>query len=69
MQNYTLEDGAVLLEPDVREYFPDSQAVNQTLRSLIALMTELPDVPQKKRTSRKKSSASSQKEVKNYVTD
>ena len=34
---FTLEDGAVLLEPDVREYFPTSESVNDTLRSLIAL--------------------------------
>ena len=34
---FTLEDGAVLLEPDVREYFPTSESVNETLRSLIAL--------------------------------
>lgn len=30
----------VLLEPDVHEYFPDSQAVNQALRALIALVPE-----------------------------
>jgi len=35
---FTLEDGAVLLEPDVREYFPNSEAVNAALRSLIALI-------------------------------
>jgi len=35
---FTLEDGAVMLEPDVREYFPDSDAVNNALRSLIALI-------------------------------
>ncbi len=35
---FTLEDGAVMLEPDVREYFPDSEAVNSALRSLIALI-------------------------------
>lgn len=34
---FTLEEGAVLLEPDVREYFPTSESVNDTLRSLIAL--------------------------------
>lgn len=33
---FTLEDGAVLLEPDVREFFPDSEAVNEALRGLIA---------------------------------
>jgi hypothetical protein len=38
VQHFTLEEGAVLLEPDVREYFPDSEAVNQTLRGLISLL-------------------------------
>lgn len=38
-ENYfTLQDGAVMLEPDVRQYFPDSQSVNAALRSLIALI-------------------------------
>jgi hypothetical protein len=37
---FTLEDGAVMLEPDVREYFPDSDAVNKTLRTLISLVPE-----------------------------
>ncbi|WP_417911578.1 hypothetical protein [Candidatus Electronema sp. TJ] len=35
---FTLEDGAVLLTPDVREYFPDSESVNRALRGLIALL-------------------------------
>ncbi len=34
----------VVLEPDVYEYFPSSQAVNQALRTLISL------VPEKRRT-------------------
>lgn len=29
------KEGAVVLEPDVREYFPDSESVNAALRSLI----------------------------------
>ncbi|MBI1876718.1 MAG: hypothetical protein HYR94_00485 [Chloroflexi bacterium] len=40
VQYFTLEDGAVLLEPDVREYFPDSEAVNKALRCLIPLMSK-----------------------------
>ncbi len=32
------KEGAVILEPDVRQYFPDSESVNATLRSLIQLM-------------------------------
>jgi hypothetical protein len=38
IQYFTLEDGAVMLEPDVREYFPDSESVNKALRSLIAIV-------------------------------
>jgi hypothetical protein len=38
VQHFELEDGAVMLEPDVREYFPDSAAVNNALRCLIPLM-------------------------------
>ena len=37
VKHFTLEDGAVFLEPDVREYFPDTEAVNNALRGLIAL--------------------------------
>jgi len=48
-QHFTLEDGAVMLEPDVREVFPDSEAVNKALRSLIAL------IPAKSRAATKKS--------------
>lgn len=32
------KEGAVVLEPDVREYFPDSESVNRTLRCLIPLL-------------------------------
>ena len=38
VQHFQLEDGAVLLEPDVRRYFPDSEAVNKALRCLIPLL-------------------------------
>jgi hypothetical protein len=47
VQHFKLEDGAVMLEPDVRAYFPDSESVNSVLRSLITL------VPPKRRTSAK----------------
>jgi hypothetical protein len=29
---------AITLDPDVREYFPDSESVNRALRGLIALI-------------------------------
>lgn len=35
VQFFKLEDGAVMLEPDVRKYFPNSDSVNKALRSLI----------------------------------
>ena len=37
-QHFTLAEGAVMLEPEVREYFPTSESVNQALRSLITLI-------------------------------
>jgi hypothetical protein len=40
--------GAVVLEPDIRAYFPDSESVNRALRCLIPLL------PQKHRTKAKK---------------
>ena len=40
VQHFKLEDGAVMLEPDVREYFPDSEAVNTALRCLIPLLSK-----------------------------
>lgn len=40
VQHFTLEEGAVMLEPDVQAYFPDSDSVNKALRGLIALIPE-----------------------------
>ena len=42
VNHYTLAEGTVLLAPDVREYFTDSQAVNEALRSLIRLKEKVP---------------------------
>ncbi len=42
------KEGAVILEPDIRAYFPDSESVNRTLRCLIPLL------PQKRRAKAKK---------------
>lgn len=38
VQYFKLEDGAVMLEPDVRKYFPNSESVNKVLRSLIEII-------------------------------
>ena len=40
--------GAVILAPDVQEFFPDAESVNTTLRTLIRL------VPNKRRANLKK---------------
>lgn len=52
VQHFKLEDGAVMLEPDVREYFPTSEAVNQALRCLIPLL------PGKRRVKQRRAGAS-----------
>ena len=35
-------EGAIVLEPDVLRYFPDSESVNRALRTLIALFPKEP---------------------------
>src|SRR5215210_3419412 len=42
VQHVTRPEGTITLDPDVREYFPDAEAVNTALRTLIHL------VPRKK---------------------
>lgn len=37
VQYFTLEDGAIMLDRDVREYFRDAETVNRALRTLISL--------------------------------
>ena len=48
VQYFKLEDGAVILEPDVKKYFPTSDAVNKALRSLIEI------IPAKRSAGRRK---------------
>ena len=36
VQYFTQEDGSVMLDPDVKAHFTDSESVNKALRSLIA---------------------------------
>ncbi len=40
VKEYELDAGIILLAPDLRPYFPDSESVNRTLRSLIALILQ-----------------------------
>lgn len=42
VNHYPLTEGTVLLTPDVQEYFSDSEAVNEALRSLIQLTEKVP---------------------------
>ena len=48
-------EGGVVLAPDAREYFPDSESVNTALRSLIKL------IPGKRRPTRKRAQESETK--------
>lgn len=38
IQYFTLEDGAVMLEPEVRKYFPDAASVNKARKTLIEIL-------------------------------
>lgn len=40
VQDFVPKENTVLLDPDVKAYFPDSESVNRTLRSLIDLIPE-----------------------------
>jgi len=42
VKQYMLAEGTILLAPDVAEYFPDSESVNEALRTLIQLMDKMP---------------------------
>ncbi len=42
VQHFKLEEGAVMLDPEVRQYFPDSETVNNALRMLISLIPKEP---------------------------
>lgn len=54
VQQVMFEPGTVRIEPDVQVYFPDAQAVNRALRSLMSIMEQLPDATRKKRRTRVK---------------
>ncbi len=43
-QVFPAEEGVVILSEDVREFFPDSETVNNTLRTLISLIPEKHEV-------------------------
>jgi len=53
VQNFKLEEGAVVLAQDVREYFPDAESVNNALRTLISIAPKAHKKTGKTRTSPK----------------
>ncbi len=40
VRDFVLPEGAVVLAPDARAYFPDAEAVNRTLHGLIRLVPQ-----------------------------
>ena len=40
VKQFVLRENVVVLDPDVKVYFPDSESVNRALRSLIELIPE-----------------------------
>ena len=40
VEHFTLDENAVVIDPDVRQYFPDAESVNNALRSLIAIASK-----------------------------
>ena len=42
IQNFKLEEGAIVLDQDVREYFTSAEAVNNALRALISILPPKP---------------------------
>jgi hypothetical protein len=41
VHHYCPPEGSVVLDADLRLYFPDSESVNQTLRALVTLLSRL----------------------------
>lgn len=41
---YTMPEGAIILDPDLRPYFPDAATVNRALRVLVELIPNSPPV-------------------------
>ena len=53
VQHFKLEEGAVMLQPDVRQYFSSSESVNSALRSLIQLTKLVPSKGKDKKSARR----------------
>lgn len=50
VQHFSLKEGTIMLEPDVQQYFPDSESVNKALRTLITLMPNKASKPKTAKT-------------------
>lgn len=57
VRRFKPEEAAIMLEPDVLEYFPDSEAVNNALRCLIPLIQKKTWRKRKAKEKQKKSLA------------
>ena len=40
VENFPEDDNVIILDPDVKKYFPTSESVNYTLRNLIKLIPQ-----------------------------
>jgi hypothetical protein len=52
-QRYAAGTNVVVLDPDVAEYFPDQKSVNDSLRSLIAIVQRQSKATSRRRTTRR----------------
>lgn len=57
VEHHGPEQDTIRLEPDVQKWFPDSDAVNQALRSLIQLMEQMPETQQRPNLHKEKAEA------------
>lgn len=49
VQYFSLEDGAVMLDPEVKKYFPDSESVNKALKHLIEIIPSMKHVSNRRK--------------------
>ena len=60
-QHILFEPGTIRLDPDVSACFPDAQAVNQALRSLMAIARRVRERPKTRRVSQASAKPAAQK--------
>ena len=58
VNHYALAEGTILLAPDVREYFPDAESVNNALRTLISIAPKSRKKISKSRSGHKRAAQS-----------